>query len=273
MPTITTSDDVQLHFEDSGLGRPIVLAHGWPLSGEAFAHNEAALNAAGLRVVRYDRRGFGQSDKPGHGYDYDTLAADLNELLIQLDLQDAVLLGLSMGGGDVLRYLSTYGADRVAGLILSSSVAPALGITDDNPDGAMPVQAFDDMASQFEQDPAGFLDGFVTNFFSNNDGLQISEADRDQARQVVAQADVAAAAACIRIWPTDLRDDCAAVSVPTLILHGDGDQNVPLEPSSRRAAEMIPGSALRVIEGGTHGINLSHQKEWEDQVTDFTATL
>lgn len=273
MATVTTSDDVTLHYTDEGQGRPVVLSHGWPLSGEAFAANEAALVDAGYRVIRYDRRGFGQSDKPASGYDYDTLADDLDALITGLDLRDAVILGFSMGGGDVLRYLTRHGSGRVSALVLSGSVAPMLGITGDNPDGAMPVQAFLDMADQFEEDPDGFLDGFITNFFSNDDGLQVSDEDRAAARTIAEQADVAGAAQCIRIWPTDLRDDCRAVSVPTLIIHGDGDQNVPLEPSSRRTHELIPGSRLHVIEGGTHGANVSHQDQWESVLVDFLRAL
>lgn len=273
MPTVTTNHDVKLHYTDAGQGRAVVLSHGWPLSGEAFAANEAALVDAGHRVIRYDRRGFGRSDKPTTGYDYDTLADDLDALLTGLDVRDAVILGFSMGGGDVLRYLSRQGSDRVAGLVLSGSVAPMLGITEDNPDGAMPVQAFMDMADTFQQDPDDFLTGFLTNFFSNDEGLQVSDQDRAAARTIAEQADVAAAAECIRIWPTDLREDCRRVAVPTLIIHGDGDQNVPLEPSSRRAHDLVPGSRLHVIEGGTHGANLSHQALWEAALLDFLESL
>lgn len=273
MPTVTTKDDVNLHHTDAGEGRPVVLSHGWPLSGEAFATNEAALVEAGFRVIRYDRRGFGQSDKPSSGYDYDTLADDLDALITELDLRDAVILGFSMGGGDVLRYLTRHGSDRIAGLVLSGSVAPMLGITDDNPDGAMPVQAFMDMADSYEQDPGGFLDGFLTNFFSNDDGLQVGDEARAAARIIAEQADVAGAAQCIRIWPTDLRDDCRAVTVPTLTIHGDGDQNVPLEPSSRRTHELIAGSRLHVIQGGTHGANVSDQGQWEAVLLEFLGSL
>lgn len=273
MPVVTTRDNVKINYVDQGEGRPVVLSHGWPLSGESFAANRDALLKAGYRVVTYDRRGFGDSDKPVGGYEYDTLADDLNALITHLDLRDAVILGFSMGGGDVVRYLTRYGNDRIAGLVLSGAVTPALGITDDNPDGAMPLSAFEDMAQQMEQDPAGFLDGFMSNFFSNDDGIQVSEDVRQAALQIGAQADVSAAAACIRIWPTDLRQDCEQVSVPTLIIHGDGDQNVPLGPSGKRAHEIISDSELRVIPGGTHGANISHQSEWEGALVRFLASL
>lgn len=269
MPFVTTRDNVRLNYVDEGQGRPVVLSHGWPLSGESFAQNRSALLEAGFRVITYDRRGFGASDKPADGYDYDTLGEDLNALISHLDLTDVALLGFSMGGGDVLRYLRFYGHDRVRQLILAGAVSPALGITDDNPDGAMPVAAFDDMARQMERDPAAFLDGFMTNFFSNQDGLQVSAEQREQALRIGEQADVKAAAACIRIWPTDLRIDCRAVGIPTLIIHGDGDQNVPIDASARRAHELIADSQLHVIEGGTHGANISHQKEWESALLGF----
>lgn len=273
MPTVTTKDGVQLHYTEAGEARPVVLSHGWPLSGESFAANEAALVEAGHRVIRYDRRGFGQSDKPDTGYDYDTLADDLDALMSGLDLRDAVILGFSMGGGDVLRYLTRHGSDRVAGLVLSGSVAPMLGITDDNPNGAMPVQAFLEMADQYADDPDAFLTGFLTNFFSNDDGLQVGDDTRSAARTIAEQADVAAAAQCIRIWPSDFREDCRGVDVPTLIIHGDEDQNVPLGPSSQRAHELIGGSQLHVIRGGTHGANISHQDEWEAALLGFLAAL
>lgn len=273
MSSVTTQDDVKINYVDQGEGRPVVLSHGWPLSGEAFADNRASLIDAGYRVVTYDRRGFGQSDRPEGGYNYDTLAGDLNALITELDLHGAVLLGFSMGGGDVLRFLTRYGSDRVAGLVLSGSVAPALGVTDDNPDGAMPLAAFEEMAEQMEQDPDGFLDGFMTNFFSNNEGLQVSNEIRQDALRIGQLADVPAAAACIRIWPTDLREDCAQVGVPTLIIHGDGDQNVPLDASSRRAHQLIEGSRLHVIEGGTHGANVSDKQEWEGALIAFLDAL
>lgn len=273
MSTVTTADGTTLHVVDEGRGRPVVLSHGWPLSGEAFAGNVAALVDAGCRVIRYDRRGFGQSDKPAGGYDYDTLADDLDAVMTTLDLRDAVLLGFSMGGGDVVRYLARHGSGRVAGLVLSGSVTPMLAVTEDNPDGAMPQDAFDEMADQCASDPENFLDEFVTNFFSNEAGLQVSAEQRDAARRVAGEADVAAAAACIRIWGTDLREDCRGIDVPTLVLHGSGDQNVPLETSSRRTADLVAGARLEVVEGGTHGLNLSHQQEWERAVVTFVTSL
>lgn len=276
MPRITTSGDapIELHYTDSGgAGRPIILVHGWPLSGESFRANEAALTGAGLRMITYDRRGFGQSDKPATGYHYDALAADLNDLITRLDLRGAVLLGFSMGGGEVARYCSTYGTDRLAGVVLSGSICPALCITDDNPDGAMPLSGFQQLADACAADTPAFLDQFVTNFFSNADGLTVPEPVRAQALEIALQCDPRAAAETILIWATDLRDDCRRIDVPTLLIHGSGDRNVPLAASSARAGQFIPRSELHVIDGAPHGSNISHREEWERALLGFVASL
>ncbi|MEO7588562.1 MAG: alpha/beta hydrolase [Arachnia sp.] len=276
MPEITTTGEVPvtLHYADTGgSGRPLVLIHGWPLSGESFRDNIPALTAAGLRVITYDRRGFGESDKPADGYDYDMLSSDLDAVLTSLDLQEAVILGFSMGGGEVARYIGTHGTGRLAGAVLSSSICPALAITDDNPDGAMPVEAFKDMARQCADDHPGFLDQFVTAFFSNDDGLTVSEATRREALGIALQSDPRAASLTIEAWATDLRDDCAAIDVPLLVLHGDGDQNVPMAASSQRLPEMVQGSRLHIIRGGPHGLNVSHREEWESALLEFIGTL
>lgn len=276
MPFLTLPGEpgVKLYYEDSGGdGRPIVLIHGWPLSGAAFEGNLLALTQAGYRVVTYDRRGFGRSDKPADGYEYDTLASDLNELMVELDLNDAVLLGFSMGGGEVARYISTYGSGRLVGAVLSGSITPALCITDDNPDGAMPFEGFQGMADSCAADQAGFLDQFITWFFSNNEGLTVSEDQRQIALSIALESDVNAGSQCILAWATDLRADCAKIDVPTLLIHGDGDQNVPLAKSSERAHKIIEGSVLHVIAGGPHGANVSHKDEWDGVLGDFLATL
>lgn len=276
MPSLVTSGDapVTLHYTDTGgEGRPIVLVHGWPLSGESFRANEPALTGAGLRVVTYDRRGFGRSDKPAVGYHYDTLASDLDDLMAHLDLRDAVLLGYSMGGGEVARYCSTYGTGRLAGVVLSSSICPALCQSGDNPDGAMPLSGFQELAAACAADFPGFVAGFVENFFSNADGLAITREELDGALAVAHQSDPAAASECILLWATNLRDDCARIDVPALLIHGDGDRNVPLAASSARAVEIIPDAHLHVIKGGPHGANLSHRAEWEASVLDFVSGL
>ena len=276
MPNITTTGahPITLHHTDSGgEGRPIVLVHGWPLSGEAFRRNIPALTAAGHRVITYDRRGFGESDKPDEGYDYDTLSSDLNDVMTELDLHDAVLLGFSMGGGEVARYIGRYGTTRLAGAVLSSSICPALCQSEDNPDGAMPLEAFQDMAKQCADDHAGFLDQFITAFFSNEDGLTVDEASRQEALALALQSDVHAASETIVSWATDLRADCARIDVPLLVLHGGGDQNVPLAASSQRMPGVVDGARLHVVKGGPHGLNISHQQEWEQAILGFIDDL
>mgnify|MGYP002737770383 CR=1 FL=1 len=276
MPKMSTSGDapIQLHYTDTGgEGRPLVLIHGWPLSGESFRVNEKSFTAAGLRVITYDRRGFGQSDKPADGYHYDRLASDLDDLMGLLDLRDAVILGFSMGGGEVARYCSRYGTGRLSGVILSGSICPALCQTEDNPDGAMPMSAFQEMADACRADHQGFLGQFITSFFSNNDGLAVDDDTRGEALSIAMQSDRNAAAESILAWATDLRSDCERIHVPALVIHGDGDQNVPPAASSERAARLIPNARLHMIAGGTHGSNISHQAEWEKAVTDFIADL
>lgn len=273
MPKFTTPDQVNLHYTDIGTGRPIVLIHGWPLSGAAFEDNAAVFADAGYRVITYDRRGFGASGKPREGYDYDTLAGDLDALLTGLDLTGAVLLGFSMGGGEVARYLGTRGSGRVTGAILSGSICPALCITDDNPDGAMPREGFQELADACAADHAGFVDQFCTWFFSNNDGLTVPEEVRAKAVAIAHQSAPHAAVATILSWTTDLRADCRRIDIPLLAIHGDGDQNVPLANSSARLAQFVPDSRLVVIEGGPHGSNVSHAELWNRAVLDFLAQM
>ncbi len=274
MPTLTTRNGVNLHYTDSGGdGRPLVLIHGWPLSGESFAANIPTFVGAGYRVVTYDRRGFGQSDKPQVAVDYDELADDLAVVLEALDLRDAVLLGFSMGGGEVARFLGRHDPWRIAGAIFSGAITPALCITDDNPDGGMPFDGFTAMAESCRDDRDGFLDSFITTFFSNDSGIQVSENVRAQALRIAHQSDPVNAVACILLWATDLRRDCEAIKVPTLVVHGTQDQNVPFPPSAARMKKYIPQAEVVPIEGGPHGANLSHKEEWEKAILDFLAGL
>jgi pimeloyl-ACP methyl ester carboxylesterase len=277
MPELTIPGDspVTLHYTDSGGdGRPVVLIHGWPLSGAAWARQVPALTDAGFRVIAYDRRGFGQSSKPEEGYDYDTLASDLNELILALDLTGAVLVGFSMGGGEVARYVGTYGTGRLAGAVLAAAVTPAMGLTEKNPDGAMPQPAFDGLADQCAADRAGFLDGFLHTFFSSAvGGLKVPESDVQDALAIAAQGSDTALPACIRIWSTDFQDDLAALDVPLLVLHGDGDQNVPFAKSAARMPAYVPQAQLHVIADGPHGINVSHTDEFNGVLLDFLRAL
>ncbi|PIF01707.1 MAG: alpha/beta hydrolase [Propionibacterium sp.] len=274
MSTFTTKDNIKLHYDDTRTqGRPVVLIHGWPMSGKAFARNIPVIANAGYRVIAYDRRGFGDSDKPENGYDYDTLASDLDDLMNHLDLKDAVILGFSMGGGEVARYCGKYGTKRLAGVVLSGSICPALCITEDNPDGAMPISGFQEISAACAADHPGFLDQFTTWFFSNNDGLAIPEITRQEALKIALKSSPKAAAETVMIWATDLREDCRKIDVPTLVMHGDGDQNVPLAASSERAAKIIPNAQLKIIEGGAHGMNLTHSEKWNSTLLEFLKSL
>ena len=258
--TSTASVETELFYQDFGTGRPVVLIHGWPLSHRMWEPQVPALNAAGFRTVAYDRRGFGHSGFPSGGYDYDTFAADLNDLLTELDLRDAALVGFSMGGGEVARYLGRYGADRVSRVALVSSVTPFLMRTDDNPDGVDPA-VFEKMLVQMKEDRPAFLAAFNKKFF--NEGLlnhPVSQETMDYA-WTVACAEAFAA--------TDFRADMAAFTVPTLIVHGDADQTVPIENSGDRAAAMVPSARYEVIKGAPHGLYQTHAEEFNRILLDF----
>jgi len=276
MPSITvaTQDgtDVVLHHTDAGSGSPVVLIHGWPLSGASWGNQVPALVEAGHRVVTYDRRGFGESSQPAAGYDYDTFASDLDAVLTQLDLRDVTLVGFSMGGGEVVRYLSRYGSDRVSRAVLASAVPPYLYASDDNPEGGLDDATIETFEQGVTQDRAGFLEEFTTTFFSSDGELMVSEDVRQEAVRVAMQASPEATLRCIGAFGrTDFRADVAAVTVPTLVIHGDSDAVVPFEVSGKRAAEQIPGAELVVIAKGPHAINASHTEEFNSALIGFLA--
>jgi non-heme chloroperoxidase len=278
MPTLTVAQGaatpVELHYTDQGTGAPVVLIHGWPLSGRSWEAQVPALVEAGHRVVTYDRRGFGQSSQPSDGYDYDTFAADLDALLTSLDLRGVALVGFSMGGGEVVRYLARYGADRVAKAVLAAAVPPYLYTSDDNPDGGLDDATIASFETGVRTDRPAFLDGFTTEFFSTSGvlgkKLQVSEAQRQYALSLALPASPKGTLDCIAAFGrTDFRADVAAVTVPTLVIHGDSDAVVPLEVSGQRSAELIPGARLHVVEGGPHGVNVSHAEEFNRVLLEF----
>lgn len=266
--------NTNLHVDDTGgSGRPVVLIHGWPLSGEAWKDNVPAIEQAGYRVVTYDRRGFGRSDKPKHGYTYDTLAEDLHDLLTELDLNDVTLVGFSMGGGEVARYFTKYGDERIHSVVFASAVPPYLEQTQDNPDGPLTKSLATDMTEGLTKDEESFYDGFVTNFFSADGVLKVTEAQRQEALALCAQADKTAALGCMAAFgTTDFRDDLPKINVPTLILHGDSDAVVPFEGSGERTYKAVAGSELVVIAGAPHGVNVSHKDEWNTALIAFLAS-
>ncbi len=266
--------NTELHVDDTGgSGRPVVLIHGWPLSGESFSENVPALQQAGYRVVTYDRRGFGRSDKgKAKDYTYDTLAEDLHKVLEGLDLNDATVVGFSMGGGEIARYATKYGAERIRSVVFASAVPPYMEQTSDNPDGPLTKTQATEMTASLTKDEDEFYDGFTTDFFTANGKLVVTEAQRQEALALAKQADKKAALGCMAAFgTTDFRDDLPNVNVPALILHGDADGTVPFEGSGARTHAALAGSELHVVAGGPHGVNVSHADEWNKAVIDFLA--
>jgi len=265
------SNGISLNYTDSGGdGRPVVLVHGWPLSGESWSEQVPALSEAGHRVITYDRRGFGDSDQPEDGYEYDTFAADLAGLLETLDLSDVTLVGFSMGGGELARYVGRYGEDRIHSLVFAGAVPPYLLKTDENPEGGLREEDVEGMEKGASADREGFLDGFTTNFFSAGGELKVTEQQRQDALALQAKASDAGVLGCIGAFGrTDFRNDLERVTVPTLVIHGDSDAIVPFEVSGKRTAAAIPGSTLVVLEDAPHGFNVSHKDEFNEAVVAF----
>ena len=262
---------VGVHVDDSGGdGRPVVLIHGWPLSKDSWELQVPALREAGYRVVAYDRRGFGQSDKPGGGYDYDTLTDDLEGLLAELDLHDVTLVGFSMGGGEVARYVTKYGQDRLHSVVFAAAVPPFMLQTDDNPDGPLTKDHAAKMTADLTDDREAFFDQFTTQFFSVDGELKVTEAQRHEAIALCLQSDQKAALGCMASFGTeDFRGDLPNVTVPTLVIHGDGDGVVPFEGSGARTHAAIPHSELVMLSGAPHGCNVSHPDEFNDALIAF----
>lgn len=276
MSKITVGEEngtpVELYYTDQGTGSPVVLIHGWPLSGRSWENQVPALVAAGHRVVTYDRRGFGESSQTWGGYEYHTFAADLDKVLTTLELENVTLVGFSMGGGEVARYIGTYGTARVAKAVFAAAVPPYLLKTADNPEGALDDAAVQGFIDGVTNDRMAFLDAFTTDFFSAGGELKVSEAQRRFAIDIAAFASPKGTAECITAFgTTDFREDLAKIDVPTLVIHGDGDGIVPFEASGKRTAEMIKGAELHVIAGGPHGMNASHVKEFNDVLIAFLA--
>ncbi|HYW49571.1 MAG TPA: alpha/beta hydrolase [Gemmatimonadaceae bacterium] len=265
----TSSPAIQLYYEDHGSGQPVVLIHGWPLSHRMWEGQVTALVDAGFRTIAYDRRGFGESERPSSGYDYDTFASDLNDLLTTLDLRDVILAGFSMGGGEVARYLGTYGSDRIAKAMFIGAVPPFLLKTADNPEGADQA-VFDGMMAGVRKDRIAFLDGFFHPFFNYTGQKDFPVDAIAHAKWVAYAASPVATVECIRAFgTTDFRADLKKITIPTLVLHGTADQIVPFDGSGKRTAEMIPGSTLVTIEGGAHGLPVTHPDELTKAMVDF----
>ena len=266
-------EPVELYYEDHGTGKPVVLIHGWPLSARSWEAQVPALVTAGYRVISYDRRGFGKSSQAWTGYDYDSFAADLDALLTKLDLTGVTLVGFSMGGGEVARYLSRYGSKRIAKAVFAAAVPPFLYKSADNPEGGLDDATIGQFEAGVKGDRLAFLEAFSKNFFSAGGKLMVSESQRVYARNIAAFASPKGTLDCIGAFGrTDFRDDLTKIKIPTLVLHGDSDAIVPFEISGARTHKAIAGSRLSLIKGGPHGFNASHATEFNKSLLDFLAS-
>jgi len=274
MPTVSVGQennaDIEIYYEDHGAGQPVVLIHGYPLSGRAWDKQVPALLEAGYRVITYDRRGFGKSSQPASGYDYDTFAADLNSLLEYLDLRDAVLAGHSMGTGEVTRYLGRYGSGRVAKGVLVAPIPPYLLQAGDNPDG-VPQGLFDGFAAAARADTPAWMKGFLGSFYNMDTlgGTLVSEQAFQASWNLAVTASAAAAVACIATWATDFRDDLPKIDVPVLVIQGDADQVLPLDKTGARLPALIKDADLVVVEGGPHAIPWTHAAQVNTALLGF----
>jgi non-heme chloroperoxidase len=274
MPTITVgkenSGDIELYYEDHGSGSPVVLVHGWPLSGASWEKQVPVLLEAGHRVIMYDRRGFGESSKPATGYEYDTFAEDLHKLVTTLNLHEAALVGFSMGGGEVARYLGKYGSKRVSKAVFIASIPPFLLKTADNPEG-VDGAVFEGIKKGIAADRLAFLSQFLSNFYNVDvlRGKQISDQAVQLSWNIAAGASPKGTLDCVSAWLTDFRNDLKRIDVPTLVVHGDADRILPLAATGKRTQEFVKGSKLVVVEGGPHGLTWTHAEKVNRELLAF----
>jgi len=276
MPYVTVgkenSGKIDLYYEDHGSGKPVVLIHGYPLSGASWEKQTAVLLAAGHRVITYDRRGFGKSSQPADGYNYDTFAEDLHKLVTKLELRGFALAGFSMGGGEVARYLGKYGSKGVSKAVFISAVPPFLLKTADNPEG-VDDSVFDGIQKAIVADRYAFFTEFFKNFY-NTDlllGKRVSEQAVQASWNVAADASATASLACVPTWHEDFRKDLARVDVPALVIHGDADRIVPISAAGQRTAKLIKGARLLVVKDGPHCITWTHADEVNRELVNFLA--
>mgnify|MGYP003605979572 CR=1 FL=1 len=274
MPYITKEQDkdFKLYYEDFGSGQPIVLIHGWPLSGKSWELQIPTLTNLGYRVISYDRRGFGNSLPSGELYDYNALTSDLHELIVQLELKNVILMGFSMGGGEVVRYFTNFGSENIDKVALIASIIPLVKQKSDNPDG-VPVEDLNGILESLKKERVTFLETFHKNFY--NYGLlsqTVSQKQLDYDWQIASQASPLATLKTAEAWAdTDFRSELGNVNKKTLIVHGDNDQIVPIDTSARQAAAGIANSELVVIEGAPHGLNVTHAEKLNEILTRFLA--
>ncbi|KNB60708.1 alpha/beta fold hydrolase [Chryseobacterium sp. Hurlbut01] len=275
MPYTTKQNEknYQLYYEDFGHGQPIILIHGWPLSGKSWEAQVPVLLELGYRVISYDRRGFGKSSPTADGYDYDRLTADLHELITELELKNVILFGFSMGGGEVVRYLTNYGSENIDKVALISSIIPIVKQKEDNPNG-VPQDDLNEIMENLKKNRVTFLETFHKNFY--NYGLlsqTVSQAQLDYDWSIASCASPIATIKCAESWAnTDFRPELSNVNVKTLIVHGDDDQIVPIDTAGRQAAEGISNNEFVVIEGAPHGLNVTHADQLNSILANFLTT-
>jgi pimeloyl-ACP methyl ester carboxylesterase len=263
---------IEIYFEDHGSGSPVVLIHGWPLNGDAWEKQVAALLAAGHRVITYDRRGFGRSSKPGVGYNYDTFSADLDALLRALNLTGVSLVGHSMGTGEITRYIGKYGTARLNKAVLIGTLGPYLVKTADNPEG-VDQEVFEGIKAGLRADRPATVREFLKNFYSvgGADGERVSERVVEANWVVAIGASPIGTVACVDAWIEDFREDLRRNDIPTLIIHGDDDRILPAGVTSRRQAKLIKDVQVIEIEGGSHGITWTRANEISEELVKFLA--
>ncbi len=268
--TQSNGEVVNLYYEDLGKGKPVIFIHGWPLSGAMWEYQITQLPQQGLRCITYDRRGFGHSDKPVGPYDYNTLAADLKAVIDELQVDNVTLVGFSMGGGEIAKYFSLYGGAKVSKVVLISAVVPYMLKTDDNPDG-VPQEVFDDMGKKMTDDRPAFLEGFNKDFFGVSLlSHPVSDALLQQCANAAMHASPIATIECAKSFSsTDFRNDVIKINVPTLIIHGDADKTVPIEPTGNRSANLIPGAKYIIYEGAPHGLWFTEKERLNKDLVDF----
>jgi non-heme chloroperoxidase len=267
------STPIEIYYEDQGMGQPVVLIHGYPLNGHSWERQTRELLAAGYRVITYDRRGFGRSSKVGSGYDYDTFAADLDTVLNTLDLSDVVLVGFSMGTGELARYVSRYGHERVSKLAFLASLEPFLVARDDNPEG-VPQDVFDGIEATAREDRYAWYTKFFADFYNLDEtrGVRISQEAVTNSWNVAASSAPVAAYAVVSSWIEDFRADVEAVRAsgkPALILHGTADNILPIDATARRFRDLLPRARYIEVENAPHGLLWTHADEVNTALLDF----
>jgi non-heme chloroperoxidase len=266
------SSNIDLYYEDHGIGNPVILIHGYPLNGASWEKQVPVLLDAGQRVITYDRRGFGKSSQPTAGYNYDTFAEDLRKLITHLKLNKFALVGFSMGGGEVARYIGKYGSKGVTRTVIIGGVPPFLLKTTDNPEG-VDGSVFEGIKRAVATDRYTFFSEFFKNFYNTDVllGKRISEQAVQASWNVAASASATATLACVPTWHEDFRKDVACIDVPTLVIHGDADRIVPIAASGQRTAKLVKGARLIKIKDGPHAVGWTHAEEVNSELVSFLA--